>query len=444
MADESHPAHLSPSELGTKNYWETYYARTLTHLSSKHQPNARPTPTADADVDSDSASESESESVDDDDDPGTSWFSEHNAPEKVLAFLTDESFPLAPCNTLPATARSTSTSTSTAKKQLSEKEKRKQPRILDLGTGNGSMLALLRKKGGFRGEMVGVDYSARSVELARELQRLKIHSAYLSDSDDEGQGEEDEQEEEDVVVSNGAETAQAIPVPEEDKDMAIRFEEWDILNSEGELDEEGRLNWFPYKQGGFDIVLDKGTFDAVSLSEEVVEEKTEVEASAGGKVIQRRVCERYPGIARRLVRKGGFLVVTSCNWTEEELVRWFTGEEAKGPGSDRLEVWGRVEYPKFRFGGQEGQGVCTATTHHLLQFSGPSPSITGIQPPRTSSPFAVAGFDPTPASFQCQTILSADLKKSVTIARPVWKQATTQLRPPGGKNHSLVRTISSC
>lgn len=224
------------------------------------------------------------------------------------------------------------------------------------------MLALLRKKGGFRGEMVGVDYSARSVELARELQRLKIHSAYLSgsedDSEDEGEGEE---EEEDVVVSNGAETAQAIPVPEENKDMVIRFEEWDILNSEGELDEEGRLDWFPYEQGGFDIVLDKGTFDAVSLSEEVVEEKTEgkEEASAGGKVIQRRVCERYPGIARRLVRKGGFLVVTSCNWTEEELVRWFTGEEAKGPGSDRLEVWGRVEYPKFRFGGQEGQGVCT-------------------------------------------------------------------------------------
>jgi SAM-dependent methyltransferase len=326
--------------------WETYYARTLTHLSSKHQPNARPTPTADADVDS-SESESEAESVDDDDDPGTSWFSEHNAPEKVLRFLTDESFPLAPCNTLPATS---------TKKPLSDEKRRRQPSILDLGTGNGSMLALLRKRGGFRGVMVGVDYSARSVELARELQRLKIHSAYLSETDSEEEEQEGEggEEEEDVVVSNGAETAQAIPVPDEDKEMAIRFEEWDILNSEGQLEEEGRLDWFPYAQGGFDIVLDKGTFDAVSLSEEVV-----VEGKSEGKMIQRRVCERYPGIARRLVRKGGFLVVTSCNWTEEELVRWFTGEEAKGPGSDRLEVWGRVEYPKFRFGGQEGQGVCT-------------------------------------------------------------------------------------
>ncbi|KAH1271279.1 hypothetical protein KXV79_005191 [Aspergillus fumigatus] len=348
MADENHPAHLSPSELGTKNYWETYYARTLAHLSSKHQPNARPTPTADADADS-AESESETESVDDDDDPGTSWFSEHNAPEKVLRFLTDESFPLAPCNTLPAT----STAKTAAKKPQSDEERGRQPSILDLGTGNGSMLALLRKRGGFRGVMVGVDYSARSVELARELQRLKIHSAYLSGSESEGE-EQEEGEEEDVVVSNGAETAEASPVPEEDKDMMIRFEEWDILNSEGQLEGEGRLDWFPYAQGGFDIVLDKGTFDAVSLSEEVV-----VEGKSEGKVIQRRVCERYPSIARRLVRKGGFLVVTSCNWTEEELVRWFTGEEAKGPGADRLEVWGRVEYPKFRFGGQEGQGVCT-------------------------------------------------------------------------------------
>ncbi|RHZ68131.1 putative S-adenosylmethionine-dependent methyltransferase [Aspergillus thermomutatus] len=364
MADENHPAHLSPSELGTKNYWETYYARTLTHLSSQHQPNARPTPTADS---SDPESESESGSVDDDSDPGTSWFSEHNAPEKVLGFLTNKNFPLAPCNTLPAAAAASAKTKTKTKKALSDEERRRQPSILDLGTGNGSMLALLRKRGGFRGVMVGVDYSARSVELARELQRLKIHSAYLSGSDSDGEEEEEEEEEEDVVVSNGAETAQAVPVPGEDKEMEIRFEEWDILNSEGELGEEGRLDWFPYARGGFDIVLDKGTFDAVSLSEEVVvEEQREgneaaasAEASAGGKVIQRRVCERYPGIARRLVRKGGFLVVTSCNWTEEELVRWFTGEEAKGSGSDRLEVWGRVAYPKFRFGGQEGQGVCT-------------------------------------------------------------------------------------
>ncbi|KAE8384704.1 methyltransferase domain-containing protein [Aspergillus alliaceus] len=320
MADDSHPSHLSPSELGTKDYWETFYARTLTHISTKRNNNNNPSTTSQpihAQADSDA------ESVDDDDDPGTSWFSEHNAPDKVLQFLTSDDFPLAPCHTLA--------------------KKGPQPTVLDLGTGNGSMLALLRKRGGFRGGMVGVDYSARSVELARELQRLKIHSAYLTDSEEEGGFSDDEQQEAREAGGEGM----------QEEREEIRFEEWDILHSADGLKERGALDWFPYEEGGFDIVLDKGTFDAVSLSEEVVEEG---DASVAGKKVQRRVCERYPGIARGLVRKGGFLVVTSCNWTEEELVMWFTREKDEW---DRLEVWGRVEYPRFRFGGKEGQGVCT-------------------------------------------------------------------------------------
>lgn len=247
------------------------------------------------------------------------------------------------------------------------------------------MLALLRKKGGFKGPMVGVDYSPRSVELARELQRLKLHSAYLSDSEDDSDyysetesrasversekdnEEQERDEEDDVVVAEdaGAGAVEAIPVPETSTE--IRFEVWDILDSEfkdalttEEISGAGRkaLDWFPYDEGGFDIVLDKGTFDAVSLSDEVVEEG-EGKGTAN-KVVQRRVCEKYPGIATRLVRKGGYLVVTSCNWTEEELIRWFTGGlDKEEQGQDGLYVWGRVEYPRFRFGGQEGQGVCT-------------------------------------------------------------------------------------
>ncbi|KAI9929290.1 hypothetical protein ASPWEDRAFT_36715 [Aspergillus wentii DTO 134E9] len=347
-SEDSHPTHLPPSELGTKDYWETYYARTLSHISSKQKPSIPSTqthrePARDRDEGSDSDSHSDEDSddeVDDDDDPGTSWFSEHNAPDKVLRFLTSEEFPLAPCNTT-TTATATATATNN------------QPSILDLGTGNGSMLALLRKRGKFGGVMVGVDYSGQSVELARELQRLRIHSAYLSDSedeDDEGEGGDENEE-----GKSG------------DSDTNIRFEEWDILGSghvlsesagSGSASEGPRLDWFPYEQGGFDIVLDKGTFDAVSLSDEVETAATD-EGKKGSKVIQRRVCERYPDIARRLVRKGGFLVVTSCNWTEEELIKWFTGEGEKKDSEDRLSVWGRVEYPRFRFGGMEGQGVCT-------------------------------------------------------------------------------------
>ncbi|PWY80038.1 hypothetical protein BO83DRAFT_375986 [Aspergillus eucalypticola CBS 122712] len=330
--------------------WETFYARTLSHLSTKHTttkptPNSKPTTSSDSDPESE---EDEEDDIDDDSDPGTSWFSEHNAPDKVLQFLTDEEFPLAPVNT-----------------NISKDNGDEQaPSILDLGTGNGSMLALLRKRGGYKGVMVGIDYSIRSVQLARELQRLRIHSAYLSDSEDEGSDGDDEGGKE----GNG-----------EGGDTNIRFEEWDILHgdvyetttttttttSEEGSNGKGKVDWFPYDKGGFDIVLDKGTFDAVSLSDEVIPDADgAAEGHASGKTVQRRVCERYPGIVRGLVRKGGFVVVTSCNWTEEELVAWFTRADTSSGGGggeeeDKFVVWGRVEYPRFRFGGREGQGVCT-------------------------------------------------------------------------------------
>lgn len=322
--------------------WETFYARTLAHLSQKQTQDQSST---DRNTDTDETQEAQKEEeddeeeddVDDDSDPGTSWFSEYNAPDKVLRFLTGEEFPLAPVNTKIDTTEAVSEG---GEGKGGREQPQQQPSILDLGTGNGSMLALLRKRGHFRGEMVGVDYSRASVELARRLQALRAHDAYLSDSEDEGEDDDEDEAEE----------------------KEIRFEEWDILRAEGwalaDADHGGgrpRVDWFPYSRGGFDIVLDKGTFDAVSLSEEVVEDAERKDGT--GKTVQRRVCETYPGIARRTVRKGGFLVVTSCNWTEEELVQWFTRET--GGDEDRLVVWGRVEYPRFRFGGREGQGVVT-------------------------------------------------------------------------------------
>ncbi|KAL4980347.1 methyltransferase domain-containing protein [Aspergillus desertorum] len=346
-SDESHPTHLSYSELGTKQYWETFYSRTLTHISAKHNSTSEKASFADVKATASDAEDHNdtSDSEDDynaDSDPGTSWFSEHNAPQKVLDFLARETFPLAPCNTLPGASASTAISGSgngtgggiwalrRRAKLLSEAERKEQPCILDLGTGNGSMLALLRKRGGFAGDMVGVDYSTKSVELARELQVTKRHEAYLSDSDEE--------HDDGSWSDDGRETKEEDEG--EEKWDEIRFEECDILNCQEDLHSK-KIPWFPFDKGGFDIVLDKGTFDAVSL------------------MVEKSECERYPGIAGGFVRKGGFLVVTSCNWTEEELVRWFTSADIKLNGSGKLVFWGKVQYPRFRFGGQEGQGVCT-------------------------------------------------------------------------------------
>ncbi|KAJ9637174.1 Protein-lysine N-methyltransferase efm4 [Coniosporium tulheliwenetii] len=99
--------------------------------------------------------------------------------------------------------------------------------FLDLGTGNGHMLFALRDAG-WEGRMVGVDYSGASVRLARQVQEKRVRDL----RDDEG---------------------------EESGGDAVLFEEWDILNFEaGE--------WLG---DGFDVVLDKGTFDAISLSGEM-------------------------------------------------------------------------------------------------------------------------------------------------------------------------------
>ena len=180
------------------------------------------------------------------------------------------------------------------------------------------MLALLRAKAGFKGRrMVGVDYSQGSIQLAREL--------YPEDT------------------------------------TGIRFEVWDVFSLSqcpSQFDGDDLPDWFPSSEGGFDIVLDKGTFDAISLSSDPVPSSSPNESensSASGQ----RICEVYPSIAKRLVKPGGYLVVTSCNWTEEELVRWFVTPDSGDQGERKTGVFGRVEYPRFRFGGMEGQGVCT-------------------------------------------------------------------------------------
>lgn len=300
--------------------WDTFYARSLAHLnSSTRTPTDTHTHTHDSETpETDSASEDESD-IDDTSDPGTSWFAEHNAPEKVLGYLTSPTFPLAPCNTTQFNTQHANT---------------KQPTILDLGTGNGSMLALLREKGGFEGDMLGVDYSEGSIQLARELYPPS--------------------------------QPQSRPQNEDGVKQGIRFEVWDIFSGSTSQSQSHTHpqptfpDWLP--SDGFDIVLDKGTFDAISLSSDPAPS-----ASASGQ----RICEVYPSIAKGLVKRGGYLVVTSCNWTEEELVRWFVPpphpssspgnltSSADGQDDRKTSVFGRVDYPRFRFGGMEGQGVCT-------------------------------------------------------------------------------------
>jgi SAM-dependent methyltransferase len=218
----------------------------------------------------------------DNEDQGTIWFSDSGAEEKVEEYLEN----LAEEGILA--------------KNMKEWDGSNRPptTFLDIGTGNGHMLFALLDAG-WLGPMVGIDYSLQSIELADAVSERRI----------------------------------PIEAP-----IRVVFKEHDILSGDG----------FPRILGvdmedGFDAVLDKGTFDAISLSSE---------DSSG-----HRVCETYCSRVLPLVKNGGLFIITSCNWTEEELRAWFEGE--KGHHQPYFRLKDRLKYPQFTFGGKSGQSVVT-------------------------------------------------------------------------------------
>ncbi|KAK4044635.1 S-adenosyl-L-methionine-dependent methyltransferase [Parachaetomium inaequale] len=292
MADPT-PAHLDPSALGTKEYWDTLYETELFN----HASNPR--------------------------DEGTVWFDDSDAEAKIVSYLDENAASEYAID--PATAA-----------------------VLDLGCGNGSLLFALRDEG-WKGRLVGVDYSERSVELAR---RVGV-SRRGEGGDGEGEGEEQDGEggnnqDGDEHNEEGTET-----------EKEVEFKVWDVLN--GPLTDLQATPTpttptpagtdSPAPAGGWDLVLDKGTFDAVSLSGE--------HDSLG-----RRICEGYGARVLQLLRTGGIFLVTSCNWTEAELRDWFESKTQPTTTTEtgataRLRLAGRIEYPSFRFGGVKGQTIST-------------------------------------------------------------------------------------
>lgn len=244
-------------------------------------------------------------------DIGTVWFDDSDAEAKTLEFLS----------ALPSLDPARAS-------------------VLDIGCGNGSLLFSLRdygddddisdddgsddeeeeegcrgrdnegsrRKKPWTGRMLGVDYSPQSVALA---QRILASSA---------EGEQGKAR------------------------QSIAFREWDVLCGPWSTVLDGA------QAEGWDVVHDKGTFDAISLSDD---------KDAQG----RRVCEGYRARALSLVRRGGYFVITSCNWTEPELSAWFAPGEEEGhgedAGTDKFVLDGRVEYRTFSFGGVKGQTVTT-------------------------------------------------------------------------------------
>lgn len=213
-------------------------------------------------------------------DIGTVWFDDSDAEAKILEFL-DGLVVVEPRDHPDAPALSHDGTS-----------------FLDLGCGNGSLLFSLREED-WTGRALGVDYSPKSVSLARQVATAKEESG------------------------------------------TVEFQEWDVIAGPFDTVLNGP------QADGWDVVLDKGTFDAISLSDE---------KDAQG----RRLCEGYRERVLRLVRRGGIFLVTSCNWTESELRSWF---ERRDRGQEGFDVAGRVEYRSFSFGGAKGQTISTLCFH---------------------------------------------------------------------------------
>ncbi|XP_032683728.1 EEF1A lysine methyltransferase 2 isoform X1 [Odontomachus brunneus] len=98
----------------------------------------------------------------------------------------------------------------------------------------------------------------------------------------------------------------------------VKLEVCDILNNTLSCD--------------FKVVHDKGTYDAISLSPDDPAAKRQT----------------YVENIHRIISPGGYLVLTSCNWTKEELLRHFT---------NHFELESQLPTDTFQFGGQTGNTI---------------------------------------------------------------------------------------
>lgn len=148
-------------------------------------------------------------------------------------------------------------------------------RIIDLGCGNGMFLIELASEGYIN--LMGVDYSPKAIELASSIAKDQNHK--------------------------------------------IEYQVADLLN----VDDCQKL-------GKFNVVHDKGTYDAISLNPDNPKEKR----------------ESYLECVRNMLDDNGIFVITSCNWTEEELVLSF---------NEKFVKFRTIPTPTFKFGGKVGSVI---------------------------------------------------------------------------------------
>ncbi|KAJ3515423.1 hypothetical protein NLJ89_g1762 [Agrocybe chaxingu] len=226
-------AELRPSKLGTKEHWDNVYAEELRNFEEIGE-------------------------------EGEVWFGEESVDKMVEWSL--EHFP-------PAPDRS----------------------ILEVGSGNGTLLFGLLEAGYDPKTLHGIDYSAGAVELAKGIAAKK------------------------------------------ERGLEITFTRCDFLQEDPQR---------PYISSAgpttevWDFLMDKGTYDAIALGKR--------DENGNSPAVH------YPGRVLHLLKSGGFFLITSCNFTEEELKANFAGDPGTG-----LIYHSRIQHPTFTFGGKSGS-ICSS------------------------------------------------------------------------------------
>ncbi|KAI9581330.1 EEF1A lysine methyltransferase 2 [Glossina fuscipes] len=158
---------------------------------------------------------------------------------------------------------------------LKQYKAKRNSHIIDLGCGNGMLLVELAREGCVN--LLGIDYSPKAISLAEKIAH--------------------------------------------DQGLTIRYSVADLMDVQA-----------CSLLGEFDIIHDKGTYDAVSLCPHNPKEKRLL----------------YMDTVCRLMGCNGIFIITSCNWTEEELIKAFQNLFTK---------YCTIPTPSFKFGGTIGNVV---------------------------------------------------------------------------------------
>ncbi|KAK0193836.1 S-adenosyl-L-methionine-dependent methyltransferase [Armillaria mellea] len=224
-------ADLQPSKLGNKEHWDDVYKTEL-------------------------------ENFDETGDEGEIWFGEESV-EKMVEWTMEN---------VPASLG---------------------PSILEIGSGNGTLLFALLEVGYSATSLCGIDYSMDGIQLAQKIS----------------------------LTRDGA---------------RITFRHRDFLSEDPPvLPHMNHEN----PSGQWDILLDKGTYDAIALGQR--------------DDLGRSPVYQYPQRAARQLKAGGFFLITSCNFTEDELKASFATPETG------FIYHSRIQYPTFTFGGKSGS-ICSS------------------------------------------------------------------------------------